>query len=330
MRTIIAFCGLLLGFCLATRASDRTFTIVTNAPVVNHWPGPDGFVGTADDVVNAGLSAYEQSSPNEYGSYSFIVTTLGQNHPQDPWLFGGYDTATFVLGSVTIDTAQFVTNDIPLLKAIEFSGTELFPGHGPYTVKLTSREGGSSTHTGNLFNISVRFDFQGTFNSGTAIATNATANGRIVLLNASQYAAPDLTGAPNDLANYIRTVAIPVATANNASGFICGDINLQTSGSLFGIPGDTGFFPALTAYGVVFGLDLSPPASSTLDITNVVFTADGLRLQWSPLAGQTYSVQATSGLGSGFTTIATNLSQPEFTDQNTQGQRMRFYRVSAP
>jgi hypothetical protein len=312
-------------------AADRTFTIVTNTAMVDHWPSSDTFIGTADDVISNGVSTYGKSSPNAYGTYSYIVTSFGLSSAPDPLLFGVYDTATFVLGSATIDASAFVTNDIPLIKSVQFSGTELFPGHGAYQVVMTHPRDGIYTHKGSAFTFSSHFDFQGTFVGGTAVATNADASGLVVVLDAANFDAPDLNAVPDDLANYVRTTAIPLAKTSNANGLLCGNMNLDTAGSVPGVPGDTGFFPPLKCYATVLALDVSSTTGAVdLRITSVQVTPSGVKLQWTPLAGRTYSVDATAKLGSSFTNLASNLSQTEYLDQTARTEQSRFYRISVP
>src|SRR5689334_15299576 len=138
MRPLYAV-GLLALSSMATPgilfATDRVFAVATDATVVNHWPGPDGFLGTADDVVNNGKSRFLESSPNVDGSYGYLATSL--LGVTDDWLPGKNDTVTYLSGTVTLDPTTLQAGDIPTLKALEFEGTELFPGHGPYSIKLT-------------------------------------------------------------------------------------------------------------------------------------------------------------------------------------------------
>lgn len=324
MKATVILCGLLALGTLAAAAADRTFTVVTNAAVQNHWPSADRLVGTADDVVNAGLSTYGRSSPNQFGTYSYIVTSFGLSPAPDPLLFGNYDTVTFVLGSATIDTSSFVTNDIPLVKDLQLSGTELFPGHGPYRLKLTNRRGGSYTHVGSLYTFTSRYDFEGTFAAGQAVTTNALAEGRVAVIDAQDFGAPDLTGVPDNLAAFIRSVGLPIAQQSHSSGLLCGDMNLQTAGSL---PGTSGFFPPLTGYAFVLALDFSGVAE--LRITSIQALAEGTRLQWTPLTGATYSVEATDSLEKPFASIAAGLVQTEYLDAGAKGQTRRYYRLRA-
>lgn len=297
--------------------------------MINHWPSADGLIGTADDKITSNLSTYGHSSPNSLGSYSYIVTSFGLSQNTDPLLFANYDTATFVQGFVTIDPAQFVANDVPLIKDVQFGGTELFPGHGPYSVKLTGRRGGAPAKVGNAFTFSSNYDFQGTFSSGTATATNAHAEGLVVLLDAANFANPDLTGVPGELAAYVRSVAVPVAQAAQAAGLICGTMTLQTAGSVPGNSNETGYFPPLDTYAVVLALDLGGNAAGDLRITSAERTASGLRLRWNSQAGQTYSVRATTSLASPFDVVAANLSGSEYIDTDNSSAA-KFYRISTP
>lgn len=324
MKLSFFLCCLLLLFSHPAAALDRTFLVVTNAAIVNHWPADDGFIGTTDDVVSAQLSKFARSSPNAYGTYSLIVTSLGFSNQRDPFLPPGDDTATFVLGSATIDTAAFLAPDVPLLKSVEFSGTELFPGHGPYSVRMTNPRSGTYSRQGNAFTFSTRFDFDGQFQAGPAGATNALADGVVVLVDAQDFGRADLSGAPPGLAAYISTVALPLAQNMGASGLLCGKMKLTTSGSN---PGTPGSFPPLATDAVVLSMEFASAAS--LRITSIEATPSGVRIKWTALTGKLYTVEATDSLSSPFATLASNLTVTEYLDLPADFGAARFYRIRA-
>ncbi len=304
-------------------AGERTFTAATAPPVINHWPGADGLIGTAADPVNSGTSLNARSSPNSPGSYSFIVTSLGFGGPPDPLLFGSFDTITFVEGMAVIDTDAFIAPNVPMLNRLEFSGTELFPGHGAYSVRLTNPRAGTYTRTGHVVEFDTAFDFEGTFAAGMAMDTNATATGKIALLDAADFAAPSLAALPADLAAYVQNTAIPLAQSRSASGLLCGRMNLVTAGSEPGA-GLTGFFPPLNAQGVVLALEFAPPAD--FRITAVQKDAAGVRLFWREIAGRTYTVEWSASLAAPWLPLASGLAGTEFLDTTPPPGR-RFYRV---
>src|SRR5439155_1308782 len=130
-----------------------------------------------------------------------------------------------------------------------------------------------------------------------------------VLLEAADFAAPNLTGVANPLANYIGTVAAPLAKNSGASALLCGQINLHTDGAL---PGTSASFPPLTAYGIVLAMEFAVAAE--IRITNVQVLPNGIKLQWSPLAGKSYSVQSTAAVGTSFATLASNIAGTEYLD----------------
>lgn len=320
MKTFL-FSSLLLLGCSSLLAADRHFQVATNSAIVNHWPSTDAYIGTADDQVSSNLSKYSKSSPNSYGTYSYIVTSFGAASTPDPFLFGNYDTATFVLGSVTIDPSAGSNPEVPLLKSVEFIGTELFPGHGPYSVRYTAKTAGSPTHQHSLFNFDAVFDFEATFASGPARSTNATAKGMVAVIESNDYTAPNLIGIPQGLADYISSVAIPLAKTQGASAVLCGQMNLNTPASL---PGTAGGFPALNTYAVVVALEFAvlPP-----QFTSVGKSASGNVLTWKSTGNKPVTVQYTTNLANPFKNLAENLSSGQFTDPQG-GEPARFYRLA--
>ena len=48
-------------------AQTVVMDIAKDATMVNHYPGLDGLIGNADDVVSAALTTMQQSAPNSNG-----------------------------------------------------------------------------------------------------------------------------------------------------------------------------------------------------------------------------------------------------------------------
>jgi hypothetical protein len=159
-----------------------------------------------------------------------------------------------------------------------------------------------------------------------ATATNASANGLVVLIEKSDWGAPDLSGVPDSLANYVTGVAIPLAESMPAAALLCGYMNLSTDGS---VPGTTGYFPALNTYGVVLAMDFGGGGSTPLRIINIEVTPDGVKLQWTPLTQKTYAVEAEDSLASTFKTLAGGLTTSEYVDASAKAASVRYYRVRA-
>ncbi len=64
-------------------------------------------------------------------------------------------------------------------------------------------------------------------------------------------------------------------------------------------------------------------------ITSIQVTPGGVKIQWNPLTGTLYTVEATGAIGTAFTALAPNLEVSEYLDTSAKLQSMRFYRVHA-
>ena len=315
----------LVAVCTSTAiAVERTFTVVTSDDLVNHWPGADGFLGTADDPIDGDPSSVVGSDPNAAGTFAFMTTllTFFPTDP-DPYLFGQWNTVTYVEGTSMIDTEAFLGDNVPLLTSVEMSGTQLFQGHGLYSLSLTNPTGGTYSRTGNVFTFSSTYDFEGTFAAGFAETTGATAEGTAIQIDAADYASPDIAAAPAELAAFVTDIAIPIAQERGASGLLVFAADLETSGSVGNTPG---FFPPLDAYGVSFSLEMAAVVEE-VRFSDIGLVPEGVRMVWSAVDGRTYAIEAADEPGGTFATIASNLPSPEFIDTEFDLRTMRYYRV---
>ena len=309
---------------LSLSAAERTFVVATDDSLINHWPGADGLLGTADDPVDANPSAVVGSDPNAAGTYGFMVTVLDFiSSDPEPYLFDQWNTTTYVEGSATIDTDAFLADGVPLLTSINFNGTQLFQFHGLYSLSMTSPTGGTYSRSGHVFTFSSTYDFEGTFAAGFAMTTDATAEGTAILIDATDYGAPDLSAAPAALADYVTNVAIPLAQARSASGLLVSASTMVTTGSEGNTPA---FFPPLNAYGVSVALEFAAVAEE-VRFTGIGIVPEGVRLEWSEIAGRTYTVEAKDSLAGMFATIASNLTTAEFIDTEFTQRSTRYYRI---
>ena len=299
-----------------TAAADRLFQVVTNANVVNHWPAPDGLIGTTDDVVSANLSALNASAPDGTGTYSYNAFNFG-NGPEPTLLPPGMDAVTFIQGSVTVDGAVAQSGGGPLIKGWSFSGTEPFPGHGAYSAQITQVNSGAYNPATKAF--SENLNFLANLHSGTAPATNFTLTGSVYVVDAANF----VTTTGNA---YVDNVLIPLAKDQNAKGLFFAQVSGTVPASSSGTGGS---FPQMPIAAVVVALDLSPPPLS-ITLSNVAVTPTGIRLAWNAQAGQTYSVESTDSLSAAFATLSTNLAGPFFVDTTASGHTARFYRVRSP
>lgn len=126
-------------------AQTADLYIATDAAYVNHYPGADGLIGTADDVVSGDPSSQQASEPNSAGSLGYNAFDFGG--ASDDALPPGYEAVTFVRGSMTADLNVLENGGGPVLTAMNISsGTEPFPGHArtrrplpPSTAEATIR-----------------------------------------------------------------------------------------------------------------------------------------------------------------------------------------------
>jgi len=328
MKAPILLGGIVAWCCFQLRAAERIYRTAAAPAEINHWPGLDNLIGTADDVVAAhpiGMA----SAPNLPGSYSYIAVRLGALPPKGllPELT---DSATFVDGTVTIDPGITVTNGIPTLKALEFGGTDLFPGHGAYRVHFSNAYYSSYTHDAqhNRFGYGVHtfFDFTATFVAGPATGKNSEVTGTIYWLDARNFATTvinDLNPA-DPLVAYVNSVVRPLALQRGATSLLCGHLNLRTPGSS---PGTSGGFPALQGVCAFVALEFDNP--SAFAITSFQPAPTGLKLTWSPLTGRKYTIEAANALSGGFTPLATHVVPSEYIDSKAASVSPRFYRVRA-
>lgn len=307
---------MLLWFAHPAAATDRVYQIVTNANARLHWPAPDGLIATTDDVISADLSPKNFSAPNSAGSYSYNAFDFG-NGPEDALLPSPMNAVTFVQGTVTVDTAVAQNGGGPLIKNWLLSGSEPFPGHGPYTAQITKANSGSYDPVTKAF--SENLNFLANLAAGTAPATNFTLTGAVYVVDAGSFGA----GTGNQ---YVDLILIPLAQGLGANGLLFA----RVSGIVPPSSGGTGgSFPQLPIAAVVFAVDLSTPAPP-LAITNVSIVPTGLRIAWNAQPGRTYSVEAADSLSTPFAVLATNLAGPSFVHLSATLRSPRFYRVRSP
>lgn len=314
-----------LASMLQSAAAERVFTVAKDPSIVSHWPGPDGYLGTADDVVKNQRSRFIESSPNTQGSLGYLVTSLFG--VQDDWLPGNNDTATFLEGTLTLETSSSGPNDIPKLKALQFSGTELFSGHGPYTVSLSNPRDGVYTRNGQEFGFTASFDFEGMFVSGIARSTNAQGSGNAFLIESSDFAS-DLPNPNNSdpMKAWINQVALPLARSLQPNAILCGKVNASTTGSN---PGTPGSFPPLNAFGTFIAFEPTPSVGPSLKILSARLALNGFQIEWTPVAGRTYRIDSAPSVTGPYTLQARTGSETKFLDLSVAEAPQRFYRVVA-
>lgn len=203
--------GLLAALAGPAMAQIVTLEIATSEVVEEHYPGPDGLIGTADDFVSGLLSEAQQSEPNFNGSYGFNAFSFSGGQQSDPRMPTGYDAITFVEGEIKIDLAEVIGGG-PLITALDiFSGTEPFPGHGPYSSAITAVNGGDYDAASGAFTLDV--DISYTINGQVAMEPGVVLTGEAFYQRKDQYAFPRGV-------DYLDNVAVPLAQARDAEAVV--------------------------------------------------------------------------------------------------------------
>ncbi len=232
---------LLLSFTRSSGAQE-TFTLVHSDELSNHWPGVDGMIGTADDVVSAEPSQSNGSAANTAGSLSYNAFDFGMGVIPDADLFPPERQAVTFLESgntVTIDMEVASGGGGPLILGWDVSGTEPFPGHGPFSSVITAVNSGSYDVASGAFTQNV--DFSATLLSGQANSSSFDISGNAWVVPAAEFDA----GVGD---SYVDSVLIPIARSMNATAMVY----LMGSGT---VPAaDNSGFPEMGITAALFGL----------------------------------------------------------------------------
>jgi hypothetical protein len=218
------------------------FTLVSgHAGALNHYPGLDGYVGTADDHVGTDSTAMNMSIPNTVGSFSynaFDFTGIGLS--DSLYLPATYNAVTFLQGTITVDAdAMATTGTDGILSTWNVSGTEPFPGHGAYSAVISAVNSGTYDTATKQFTINI--DFTATLTGGPDTSSNFTLTGTAYLI-----AAADFGTATGD--TYIDNVLIPMANASGATHLLV----LEGEGT---VPAPAGFsWPQMPVKAVIVAI----------------------------------------------------------------------------
>jgi hypothetical protein len=218
-----------------TLAGSVQFEIIANdVAVLNAWPGTDGLIGTADDVVSGNPSPLNGSEPN-FGTYGYnAFDFVGDGSVTETGLLpDGMNAVTFVQGTIDIDTAVASSGGGSLVTGWSVSGSQPFPGHGAYTAEILAVNGGSFDPGTHAFSLDV--DMRATLAGGTADALGFVLTGTAFVVEAADYGTP--TGNA-----YVDDVVIPLAETAGALGVVF----LHATGTIPESSGGSGgFFPEM-------------------------------------------------------------------------------------
>ncbi len=209
MKTKIIVIFLLLSGTVL--AQQLEMTILIDSDVKNSYPGNDGLVGTADDVVSGAFTSNNGSAPNSTSSYGYNAFNFGGATNENS-LPTGFNAITFVNGTITVNKNVFSNGGGPIVSALNVtSGTEPFPGHGAYTSTITAVNSGSYNPRTQQFSLNVDISFL--INGQTSTEPGLVLNGTAILLDSNDFAA----GSGN---SYFDSVLIPKAQAAGASSLV--------------------------------------------------------------------------------------------------------------
>jgi len=205
------FIGLtLIAFAPGALALD--FTMVMGDPgMVNHWPGADGHIGTADDYISASCSPNWCSETNTNGYYCFNAFDFGVYGGDTGIPPGGFEALTFIEGTLGIDMSVAVNGGGPLMTSMNVSGTEPLSGHGPYLAYFSQVNGGSYDPGTKAFTMNV--DFLAELSGPPDSALNFEFGGTAWVIQSADFG--NITGD-----SYLDEVAIPRAIAQSASALV--------------------------------------------------------------------------------------------------------------
>jgi len=193
-------------------AESTGFTMVSGDPgMVDHWPGQDSYIGSADDYINGGLSTPHGSAPNSYGSYCYNAFNFYSGQT-DPGIPSPYDAITFIEGSVDIDL-NAVRDRIPqpwITGLTVTQGTLPFPSHANYSASFSGVNGWDlwSDH-----DFVLNVDFTANIGGTEDTSLGLVLEGEIWVIEAADFGTP--TGHA-----YLDEVVIPRAIAQQASRLV--------------------------------------------------------------------------------------------------------------
>lgn len=280
-----------------------TYELASDPSMINHWPGPDGIVGTPDDVVDGGAFTVANSPPNTPGALSQGSFDFGPLGPE-PKLTSPYDAVTFVnLGSIVFDADGGAGS--PLLQSfIMDMGTEPFVGHGPYSAVTTGPTLGTSTST-TFDMVAVPY---------TTLVNGFPQSGEMNLSGTYRVVDP---GGPSTGDSYLDTVLTPIALSQGAASYVM----LTGTGST-GVYGDIPIQFTLVGFQAVTSTDITLRAS---------LVGGNLHLVFDTQTGRNYQVQITTNLVD-WTNLGTAVvgdGLPKTQQVSTAGHPHAFFRLRA-
>ena len=239
--SLLVMAALYLLTPLAAQAEELVFDILLDNSAMNAYPGTDGLIGTADDVVSNQPTTANTSGPNTNGSYSYNAFDFGSGVTDAPLLPTGFNAITFIEGTVTVDTDGFSMGGA-IIDNMLISGTEPFPGHGPFEATISDVNSGTYNDVTGAFIINI--DFEANLVGGSANGLNFDLSGEAWLVESSEFDSFNSNA-------YVRDVLIPQARAIAASKLFF----MSATGTVPASSGGSGgSFPAMPISATVVGV----------------------------------------------------------------------------
>jgi hypothetical protein len=230
----------------------------------NHFPGPDGLVGTGDDLVSAYISPVFGSDANFRSSLSFVAGTV-PGVPADPTYFPGiHNGASFCEGTVTIDDVVAAAGGGPLILDWNLVGTAPVQAQGASFLEIITVNSGTYDPVTKAMNL----DFSPRLTTGGQVLTEPSivSNGTATVLDAPFPATGN---------TYIDNVLVPLAISRGADSLffaqldttVPGTVTIETSAVLVGLRNATSVTDLALAASVNPASGSTPGSSVTVTLT---------------------------------------------------------------
>lgn len=270
---------------LSAAPAQSPFSLINDTSLINHWPGNDGLIGSADDVVSGEPSLTNASAPNADGTASFNAFDFQQSDIPDANLFPPdrqaitflHEGSTVTINDDAVNSGEPVS-EVPLFRNWTISGTPPFPNHGPYTAAIAEVASGSYNRETKEFSQTVTFTANLT--SGLATSSDFELSGMAWIVTAEEFD----TGTGDA---YVDEVLIPIAEAAGARRFLFASATGTVPAA------DNGGFPAMDITAAVFGIE--EPAVTPVELSIERLPGDQVQLSWEASEGA-WQLQATTAL----------------------------------
>jgi len=225
--------------------------------VLHHYPGPDGLIGNGDDVASTAPSGFIGSDPNYIASYAH-ASASSPTGLDDPALPTGFDTISFLTGSVTVDDAVATAGGGSLFQALDLTLTQPIQGQpvagGAASVSIATVNGGSYVPGTGTISVDLGINIDVPVFPIPVPVTTMQAAGTALIVDAADFGAPATGNA------YVDNTLVPVAQALGADSLLFVDIE--------GIEPFTGV-PYRVVFAGVAGVVASARADLSLSKTRV-------------------------------------------------------------